>query len=180
MKLLILPGLDNSGPTHWQSIWEGQFENAERVQQQSWSAPVRQDWVTQLDAAIAASPQDVVLVAHSLGCALVNWWASSCSGSEHFKKVKAALLVAPPGVERASFPAPSFAPMPIERLPFPSTVVASDDDPWCSLATAKRWAEAWGAQFYQVHASGHINADSNLGAWEQGQKWLAELITRAN
>ena len=31
-KILTIPGLHNSGPTHWQSLWERKFEDAERIE----------------------------------------------------------------------------------------------------------------------------------------------------
>jgi hypothetical protein len=37
-------------------------------------------------------------------------------------------------------------------------------------------AEAWGAEYHVIGAMGHINADSGLGDWPEGQAWLDELI----
>ncbi|PYO48193.1 MAG: alpha/beta hydrolase, partial [Candidatus Rokuibacteriota bacterium] len=71
-------------------------------------------------AACAAPP---VLVAHSLGCALVAHRVTAGGGG-----IKAALLVAPADVEVLAITVEavhSFAPMPLVRLPFPSVVVAS-------------------------------------------------------
>ena len=42
--VLILPGYDNSGPGHWQSLWENTHSEYRRVQQRSWTAPVCDDW----------------------------------------------------------------------------------------------------------------------------------------
>ncbi len=30
-KILTIPGLDNSGPGHWQSLWEQKFPDCERI-----------------------------------------------------------------------------------------------------------------------------------------------------
>ncbi|MDO8652549.1 MAG: alpha/beta hydrolase [Undibacterium sp.] len=179
MKILLLPGLYNSDPDHWQSRWERDLPNAIRVQQQSWTKPERHAWVASLTEAINAAEDEVVLVAHSLGCALVAWWVQMelhSLGDITKTKVKAALLVAPPDVARAGFPAPSFSPMPTNFLPFPAKMIVSDDDPWCELSVAKCWADAWGADFHCIGARGHINSESGLGGWEQGQHWLAELL----
>ncbi|MBI3286217.1 MAG: alpha/beta hydrolase [Burkholderiales bacterium] len=176
MKILILPGIDNSGPAHWQSLWEASLPNAERVQQRDWAQPQREDWVAALSAAVNASQQEVVLVAHSLGCALVAWWVALDMPGVHDKqRVKAALLVAPPDVERREFPAASFAPMPLTRLPFASKIVASENDIWCEMPRAQAWAQAWGGEFHHLGARGHINGESGLGAWQQGRHWLNEL-----
>lgn len=175
--ILILPGLYNSGAGHWQTLWEGRLPNAQRVPQLDWDTPDRTDWVAALDTAIQNADGTVTLAAHSLGCALTLWWAAQHGAAAHASKVTGALLVAPPDVERADFPADvrGFAPMPRIRLPFNSIVIASRDDPWCALPKAQSWARDWGADFHDIGPRGHINSSSGLGDWEQGRVWLAQL-----
>ncbi|OWW18213.1 RBBP9/YdeN family alpha/beta hydrolase [Noviherbaspirillum denitrificans] len=175
--ILIHPGLFNSGEGHWQTLWEGMLPGAHRVQQRDWEKPAREEWVSALDNAIRNAPGAVLLAAHSLGCATTAWWAETHGGVPHASKVKGALLVAPPDVERNDFPGfvTGFAPMPRRPLPFKAIVVASNDDPWCALAKAKAWAQAWGAHFHELGARGHINAESGLGDWPQGRDWLHSL-----
>lgn len=177
MNILILPGLYNSDEAHWQSIWEKNLPNAQRVQQANWEIPERDAWVSTLSAAVNDSKEDVILVAHSLGCALTAWWvALDMPGVFDKHKVKAALLVAPPDVNRSDFPAPSFSPMPVSTFPFPGTVIASGNDPWCDLDVARVWATSWNTDFHHIGAKGHINGDSGLLDWKQGQYWLMQLI----
>lgn len=175
--ILILPGLGNSGAGHWQTQWEATLPNVVRVQQQEWDAPQRSAWVAALNAALLNIDGPVILVAHSLGCALVAWWVTEYSLAPHAKKIAAALLVAPADVEQADFPkaAIGFSPMPSLPLPFKSMVVASSDDPWCALPKAKSFAADWNAQFVSIGTNGHINAQSNLGEWPQGREYLAAL-----
>lgn len=175
--VLILPGLFNSGEGHWQTLWESALPNARRVRQDNWNAPERRHWVAALDAVIAVSPNPVVFAAHSLGCVLAAWWAREHAGQPHASKVKGALLVAPPDVERKDFPdfVTGFAPMPLDRLPFPNIVVASSDDPWCEPSRARAWAENWGSIFHDIGAHGHINAESGLSDWPAGREWLHGL-----
>lgn len=176
-SILILPGLNNSGPGHWQTIWEGMFPGALRVQQRDWDAPRREDWVDTLDRYIRQASGQVVLAAHSLGCATVAWWAFQHGNEVHAAKVRGALLAAPPDVERSDFPefVTGFSPMPQACLPFPAIVAASGDDPWCAIERAQAWARAWGASFHDVGARGHINAASGLDDWKAGQEWLRQL-----
>lgn len=176
--LLILPGLFNSEEGHWQTLWERMLPNAERVLQKDWNAPHRTDWVAALDTVIAGTGGPIVLAAHSLGCALTVWWANIHRQAPHASRVKGALLVAPPDVERADFPefVSGFAPIQREPLPFKTFVVASNNDPWCSLSTARSWASDWHADFHDIGPRGHINADSGLGDWPQGRRWLEELV----
>lgn len=175
--ILLLPGLFNSGEGHWQTLWEDMLPNARRVQQEDWDSPNRADWVATLDAAIAATEGPVIIAAHSLGCVLTAWWVQSHGNLPHARKLKGALLAAPPDVEREDFPAfaSGFAPMPHVPLPFKTIVAASSDDPWCSLAKARIWAADWEACLHDIGERGHINADSGLADWPQGRQWISEL-----
>jgi hypothetical protein len=173
-RVLVLPGYADSGPDHWQTLWEGQFGYV-RVVQQDYLAPDRGPWVATLERAVRASPDRAVLVAHSLGCILVAHWAETGT----VDAVQGALLVAPPDVDEAREFVPelaSFAPVPRRRLPFPSMLVASTDDPYCDPARARELAEGWGARLVDAGAAGHLNAESGLGAWPAGHALLAELL----
>ena len=67
--VLILPGLDNSGPRHWQSAWE-RLPHFKRVDFGEWRGPRLHDWVPRLDRAVRESPRPIVLVAviRALSC----------------------------------------------------------------------------------------------------------------
>ena len=171
--VLLLPGLYNSGPRHWQSVWEARFPAMKRVQQAEWDAPSCDDWVARLDEEIAAAGPDVVLVAHSAACTTVAKWASA-----HARPVRGALLVAPSDTEARSYPpgTQGFQPVPLGRLPFPSIVAASTDDPYIAVERARVFAQAWGSQLVLVGALGHINSDSDLGVWPEGLGLLARLV----
>ncbi|MCU7826153.1 RBBP9/YdeN family alpha/beta hydrolase [Kitasatospora sp. DSM 101779] len=174
---LVLPGYQNSGPAHWQSRWEAADPGFVRVEQADWDAPRRTDWVAALDTAVAAADRPVVLVAHSLGCITVAHWAAGLTGPG---RVVGALLVAPADVDTAEVPELlNFRPVPLRPLPFPTTVVASTDDPWCTAERAAAFADAWGAKLVGVGALGHINSDSGLGDWPEGRHLLADLTGTA-
>jgi hypothetical protein len=170
--VLILPGLYNSGPDHWQSRWEAHQPELRRVLQEEWERPICGDWVMRLDAAVLETP-GAVLVAHSASCALVAHWVDSRPAG----RVRAALLVAPTDPEAPSFPVePSgFATMPMLRLPFRSVVIASTNDPYITLERAQEFAEAWGSRFISIGTAGHINGQSGLGDWPVGFAILQEL-----
>ena len=171
--VLLLPGWQDSGPGHWQSVWESQL-GCMRVQQHDWMRPLRGDWMARLEEVVQATPAQVVMCAHSLGCQLVAAWAA-LSGS--VGKVKGALLVAPgdPLRQPLNEILPSWREPVMQKLPFPSTLVASTDDPYCSFERAGVFASAWGSAFLSLGAYGHINAQSGLGAWPQGQELLSAL-----
>ena len=173
-NVLILPGWQNSGPQHWQSLWEA-AHGYSRVEQHDWQRPLRGDWIARLEDVLLSRPEPSVVVAHSLGCLLVAAWAAH---SRNPQLVKAALLVAPGDVEREEL-APvlaSWSPVALQRLPFPSVLVGSRNDPYCSFERAQAFAGYWGSEFKDLGAAGHINAESGLGAWPQGHGWLLELL----
>jgi predicted alpha/beta hydrolase family esterase len=174
---LTIPGLGCSGPAHWQSIWETERSDCQRIELGCWNAPIRNVWVSRIDQAVSAASCPIILVAHSLGCLAVAWWASYV-GEAAADVVRAALLVAPPDVDRAGADQRlgRFAPAPQAALPFPSILVASSNDPYASIARSTELAGAWLSDFVDVGELGHINADSGLGAWHEGQALLATLI----
>lgn len=176
---LVIPGLFDSGPDHWQSLWVAQRRNAVRVDLGGWQEPSRDLWVAHLDRAIGRQRGPVVLVAHSLGCLAVAWWAHEASAAR-LSKVRAAMLVAPPDVDRPGAHAllRPFAPAPLAPLPFPSLLVASQDDHYADFTRLAGLAGAWGSELIDVGRLGHINAESDLGDWPQGLGLLDRLIHR--
>ena len=169
--VLIVPGYLNSGPGHWQSLWEASL-GARRVEMPNWSFPRKAAWVEALDEAILKVGEAPVLVAHSLGCLAVAHWAREGS-----HEVAGALLVAPTDVERSDVPAPlkGFAPIPKGHLPFPSLLVAAEDDPFLAPARARDLARSWGSRLHLFPAGGHLNAESGYGPWPAGEALLQEL-----
>ena len=118
--ILTVPGLNNSGPGHWQTLWEERRDDCQRVELGMWDKPHRNTWVNQLNLAIHAADRPVILVAHSLGCLAVAWWAQ-LEGPALTDKVRGALLVAPPEVDHRLDDArvAGFAPPPGSRCRFP-------------------------------------------------------------
>ena len=170
--VLLLPGIGDSGPAHWQSLWQAAHPGFQRVAQRDWDHPVCREWAATLEHTLRAMPGPVVLVAHSLGCLLVAHWATSAT-----QAVKGALLVAVPDPQGERFPAEAlgFSPVPAARLPFASIVVASTHDPYSSIAYAEACAIAWGSEFVNIGAAGHISTSSGHGEWPVGLALLQGL-----
>jgi len=175
--ILIVPGLNNSNPQHWQSRWERQREDCRRVDLGMWDDPHRNTWVNKLNLAIHQADRPVVLVAHSLGCLAVAWWAEYEQPS-YGNPVVGALLVAPPDVDRpgADPRLARFGACPRKPLPFPSFLAASQNDHYCKLRTARMLAADWESSFVFAGAVGHINADSGIGDWDFGKDLLDRLL----
>lgn len=170
---LIVPGLGNSGPEHWQTYFEQAGENFIRINQQEWNAPLCRDWVTTIDRVISSyESSSVILIGHSLGCSTIAHWAK-----ESGKVIKGAMLVAPSDIENPvyTFPAVGFSPIPTDIINFPTIVVASTNDPWVSLERAAFFANQWGSKLISIGNAGHINTDSGFGKWKQGLEILNTL-----
>ena len=173
-NVLMLPGWQGSSPDHWQSRWE-RLHGYRRVEQHDWMRPLRGDWIARLEDVLLACDGPAVLVAHSLGCQHVAAWAAH---SRNTHLVRAALLVAPPDVERDDVRAllPSWSPIVLVNLPFKTLMFASSNDPFCSPGRARQFAAAWGAKLVDAGARGHLNADSGLGDWPEAHEHLQQLM----
>lgn len=178
--ILFVPGLGGSSPSHWQSIWASQIADSFKVDLGSWDEPHRNTWINRLNLAIHRTGRPVILVAHSLGCHAVAWWAKF-EQPEWANPVVGAMLVAPPEVD--FFPLDErlsrFAPVPSGELPFPSILVASRNDPWVGFETATVLAKSWGSHLWDAGLAGHLNSESGHGEWTEGREILARLIGRA-
>ncbi|TPE60169.1 alpha/beta hydrolase [Sandaracinobacter neustonicus] len=175
-QILNIPGLNNSGPGHWQSRWEQLYPWFSRVDLGLWDTPDRQLWVQRIDQTVRAARQPVILVGHSLGCIAIGWWAA-LAGIAARDSVAGALLVAPADADSALAGPPlrQFAPVPAGPLPFPSILVASRNDPHASFERSARFARSWGSHLVDAGHAGHINADSGLGDWPLGISLIDRL-----
>ncbi|MGL3821113.1 RBBP9/YdeN family alpha/beta hydrolase [Sphingopyxis sp. R3-92] len=175
-KILTIPGLNNSGPAHWQSLWEHKFFACERVELGHWDEPDKEEWVRQISAAIDAEDEPVLIAAHSLGCHAFAHWFSAAGGFAR-SRIAGALLVAPPDLSQLRHVprVASFADVPSFTSRTPTIVVASDNDSYAKTAHVWRLSRQWDARFVNAGPFGHINADSGIGDWPYGQYLLASL-----
>ena len=168
VTFVIVPGIDGSGPDHWQTRWQSDLPAVE-IQPTSWAEPDLDDWLLALDRAVA-SVDRAVLVAHSLGCLAGAAWLLTHPG-----RVAGAFLVAPPDPAGPEFPqaAPTFVRDYPGPLPAPALVVASANDPYSSVVAVRRQSATWGAGLVVTGDHGHLNAASGLGPWGTGRSLLA-------
>ena len=169
MRIIIVPGWRDSGPGHWQSLWAERLPGAVRVQQDDWITPSRAAWVASIAQTIVRQGEPVVVVAHSLGCI-----ATAHLPAEAVDRIRGALLVAPADPERRAVLS-DFAPVPFQKLPYRSVLVASSNDPYCPVRLAGAYARAWGSEFVRLQDAGHINTESGHGEWPLGMALLQSL-----
>ncbi|MCW6506476.1 RBBP9/YdeN family alpha/beta hydrolase [Lichenifustis flavocetrariae] len=175
--ILILPGLGGSGPDHWQSRWQAKLSSARRIEQADWAHPEFAIWGARIAEAVAEAERPVVLVAHSLGViAAAHVLAVAGPG-----RVAGAFLVAPPA-EASVIDIPEiatdFRPYPTRVLPCPTVLVASTDDPYCTLEASEALASHWGSSLLNAGAAGHINTASGHGPWPEGLMAFAGFLTK--
>ena len=128
-----MPGLRDHVPEHWQTLLEARLPNARSVPRMERDKLSCAAWVAALDRSLATIDGPVILVAHSAGVLITAHWAL-----EHHRAIRGALLATPPDLTRplpAGYPAQEvllangWLPTPRARLPFPSIVAASTNDP---------------------------------------------------
>lgn len=173
--ILLIPGLGDSGPDHWQSRWESKLSTARRVIQADFNRADRLLWVDRILDETRLATRPVIWVAHSCGVLAAAHAAMELPDAN----VRGAFLVAPPGATAILAMDEidnSFIPLPRAPFPFPSILVASANDPYCPLAEAEDLAYAWGSAFTPAGDAGHLNTASGHGPWPEGSMRFAMFL----
>ena len=177
--ILFVPGLRDHVAEHWQTLLEAKLPNSRCVPRMERDKLSRAAWVDELDRSLAAIDGPVILVAHSAGCMIVVHWAL-----RHARPIKGALLAAPPDFERplpAGYPTQDvlldngWLPTPRTRLPFPSIVAASTNDPLADADRVASLAMSWGSALVNVGAVGHLNPAAGFGPWPRAEEFIETL-----
>ncbi len=175
-RVLIIPGLHDSGPAHWQTWLQGQYRDARRVTQRDASRPELERWAERIQrtlevADVAGEKGEWLAVAHSFGTLALARHLADRPDSP----IREALLVAPAEPDKFGL-AES---LPHQRLPRRTRLIASSNDPWMSAASAARWAHRWGSSYSNLGAVGHINAESGFGPFPLAKAWVEGARARA-
>jgi predicted alpha/beta hydrolase family esterase len=175
--VLLLPDVDSEDSSYWQRHWADSRIDCSIVDVGASHRPDRNNWITRLDQATRSTGAPVLLVGHGVGALAIAWWAGLC-GQEIESTVVGALLIGPPdpAIAQAEDRLQSFLPLPRQILPFPSLVVASENDPAVSVDRAFSMAREWGSGFARFGECGHFGAGDGLGRWRQGEQLLDAFI----
>ncbi|HWZ74545.1 MAG TPA: alpha/beta hydrolase [Casimicrobiaceae bacterium] len=177
--ILMVPGLRDHVPAHWQTLLEQKLPNAKSVPRMERDKLSCAAWVAMLDESLAAIDGPVILVAHSAGVMIVVHWAMW-----NRRSIIGALLAAPPDFESPlpeGYPTHDvlrengWLPTPRARLPFPSIVAASANDPLARYERTEGLAQAWGSKLVNVGNVGHLNPASGYGEWPRAERFIREL-----
>lgn len=185
VEVVIVPGWSSSGPDHWQSRWQRNLPNTTRVEQDDWYDADKDVWVGRLIGTLATIERPAVVVAHSLGVMTVAHAAAKLPDN----MITGAFLVAPADVDQSDLwpetagytfdcARSGFAPIPMAKFAFPTTVVASTNDPYCSFDRASAFAKAWDGNLIDAGPIGHINVDSGQGPWPEGLLRFGKFLQR--
>jgi predicted alpha/beta hydrolase family esterase len=181
---VVLAGYEGSGPDHWQTLWAERMADAIVVEHDDWIAVDRERWVAEAREQLPAG-EPLMLIGHSIGSLI----AAELLADPGELTIVGGWLVAIPDPHGAQFPATAHGFRSLLGLPAPEHrnrlashaplvgIVASEDDPYASVAWSELQAEAWGAGFELLPGAGHINADSGYGPWQAGIE-LCEALTR--
>ncbi len=181
--VLIVPGLRDHVAEHWQTLLEARLRAAGRPL--AGVPPMgREDLdcaskVAAIERTARSVEGPIVIVAHSGGCVMLVHWAQRT-----LRPVLGALLATPPDFEQPmpegyptidALAASGWLPVPRERLPFPSIVAASRNDPLGRIERVAELAGAWGSRFVDLGEVGHLNPASGFGEWPQAEQFIHEL-----
>ncbi|WP_439541655.1 RBBP9/YdeN family alpha/beta hydrolase [Hyphomicrobium sp.] len=163
---LIIPGLNSSGLAHWQTWFETRLPDAVRVVQSDWKSADLPQWSSRVRREISRQKGPILIAAHSFGVL-----AAVQAAEDYRERIAGALLVAPADPDKFGISDH----LPQGPLSFPTTIVASLNDPWLSIDKARRLAAQWGSTFIDIGAAGHINADTGFGPWPYGLALLQQF-----
>ncbi|WP_296713754.1 alpha/beta hydrolase [Rhodoblastus sp.] len=177
--ILIVPGLRDDVPAHWQTLLAARLDRVRTVPPMGRADLDCAARVEAIEREARAIDGPVIIVAHSGGVVMVAHWAAQ---TRH--PVLGALLATPPDFERPmpeGYPtiedlrAGGWLPVPRDPLPFPSIVAASRNDPLGRFERAAELAACWGGQLVDLGEVGHLNPASGYGEWPDAEVFIREL-----
>ncbi|NRF67223.1 serine hydrolase family protein [Aquincola sp. S2] len=178
--VLIVPGLRDAVPGHWQTLLAEDLDlagwpvaNVPPMGRENLDCAARIDAIEVVAQAIDGP---IVVVAHSGGCVMVAHWAQRTR-----REVQGAVLATPPDFERpmpdgyptlAALREGGWLPLPRLPLPFDSLVIASRNDPLASFERTTELARCWNSRLVDMGDVGHLNPASGYGRWPLAQLFI--------
>lgn len=177
--ILMIPGLRDHVAEHWQTLLEARLAKVRSVPPAETDKLSCANRVARIQAEIEKIEGPVILVAHSAGVLMTLHWAAL-----HQHDIQGALLVTPPDLNQSwpeNYPSPDtlrsegWSPLPNQKLPFSSIVVASSNDHLAQYESVEKMADCWGSQLCNAGAVGHLNPAAGFGPWPQAEQLILQL-----
>ncbi len=182
--ILIIPGLRDYVEKHWQTLLEAKLEKVCSVPPAETDKLSCANRVARIQAELEKIEGPVILVAHSAGVLMTVHWAKQYRPDTHKYNIKGALLVTPPDLDQIwpdNYPSSDtlkeqgWSPLPDQKLPFPSIVIASSNDYLASTEAVEKMAIVWGSQWVNLGEVGHLNPAAGFGSWSQAEEFIQQL-----
>jgi len=178
--ILIVPGLRDHVPQHWQTLLAAELPRVRTVPPLTTDKLSCAARVDAIERELAAIDGPVIVVAHSAGCMMLVHWAAR--GGR--RPIHGALLACPADVETPmpdGYPSidalreHGWLPVPRTPLPFRAIAAASTNDPLARFLRIATMAHDWGARLANLGAVGHLNPASGHGPWPLAHELIREL-----
>ncbi|MFI5662477.1 RBBP9/YdeN family alpha/beta hydrolase [Streptomyces sp. NPDC051684] len=178
--VVIVPGLRDHVADHWQTHLAERFDAVHTVPPLEHDGLSRVARVAALDEVLAPVAGPVVLVAHSAGVLTTVHWARNPT-----RQIHGAFLATPADLERPlpeGYPSVrelergGWLPIPRRRLPFPSILGISSNDPLADRRHVAGLAEVWGSRPVDLGPVGHLNPASGYGYWPRAEELVRQLL----
>jgi predicted alpha/beta hydrolase family esterase len=179
--VLIVPGLRDHVAQHWQTLLASRLPRVQTVPPMGRGDLDRTLRVEAIERTARAIAGPLIIVALSGGFIMLAHWARTTRRS-----VQGALLATPPDFDTPmpeGYPTldelrtSGWLPVPRERLPFPSIVAASRNDPLAAFARVADLAADWGSRLVDLGNVGHLNPASGYGEWPRADEFIDTLST---
>lgn len=182
--VLIVPGLRDHVPGHWQTLLASRLPRVRTV------TPMGRDnldcyaRVEAIEEAATRIDGPIIVVAHSGGVISVVHWARLTR-----RAVRGALLATPADFDQPlpeGYPSMEalegggWLPVPRNALPFRSIVAGSRNDPLAAYERVAAFARSWGSKLIDLGGVGHLNPASGFGEWPQAVSLINELDAAAS
>ena len=171
--ILILPGYGDSGPGHWQTLWER--GTAGRASSRTTGRiPISTAWTRRLDEALDRTDGPV---GSSRTAWVARWWRMRPRRSDRGSRARSSWRR--PTSTRSAICCPRSKrsrPCRCDNCRSRRSSSAARTTRTPSPRACESFANAWGARHVELDGAGHVNVDSGHGEWPEGQRLLAELL----
>lgn len=179
--VLLVPGLRDETPGHWQSLLAKGRPNVRALPALGRRNIDLHARIGAIEDAVRSIAGPVVVVAHSGGSIATVHWALQTPSM-----IQGMLLATPPAFSRplsseypdmSAFEKAGWLPLPRAALPFRCLVAASRNDPLGDFDEIAQLARCWGAELVDLGVVGHLNPASGYGEWPEAIPLIARLAS---